>query len=67
MTCHAHRERKRERERGKRERKEREERERGKGERKGRETFFARSPLSSLFKPGDITRLFNNLGDITRI
>lgn len=46
------------------ERKEREERERGKGE---RETFFARSPLSSLFKPGDITRLFNNLGDITRI
>lgn len=57
----------RERERG------REERERGKRERKGREgdrereTFFARSPLSSLFKPGDITRLFNNLGDITRI
>ena len=50
------------------ERKEREERERGKGERETeRETFFARSPLSSLFKPGDITRLFNNLGDITRI
>ena len=50
------------------ERKEREERERGKGEREAeRETFFARSPLSSLFKPGDITRLFNNLGDITRI
>lgn len=45
------------------ERKEREERERG----RQRETFFARSPLSSLFKPGDITRLFNNLGDITRI
>lgn len=50
------------------ERKEREERERGKGERETeRETFFARSPLSSLFKPGDMTRLFNNLGDITRI
>lgn len=45
------------------ERKEREERERG----RQRETFFARSPLSSLFKPGDMTRLFNNLGDITRI
>ena len=50
------------------ERKEREERERGKGERETeRETFFARSPLSSLFKPGDMTRLFNNLGDMTRI
>lgn len=57
----------RERERGREER-EREERERGKGERETeRETFFARSPLSSLFKPGDMTRLFNNLGDITRI
>ena len=45
-----------------------ERKERGKGERETeRETFFARSPLSSLFKPGDITRLFNNLGDITRI
>lgn len=60
MTCHAHRERKRERERGKRERK-------GRERETERETFFARSPLSSLFKPGDITRLFNNLGDITRI
>ena len=51
----------RERERG------REERERGKEERETERETFARSPLSSLFKPGDITRLFNNLGDITRI
>ena len=46
---------------------EREEREREGERERQRETFFARSPVSSLFKPGDIHRLFSNLGEINRL
>ena len=45
----------------------REEREREGERERQRETFFARSPVSSLFKPGDIHRLFSNLGEINRL
>ena len=74
MSCAQRVGKRKERERGKRERgrKERARERESEGEREGererqRETFFARSPVSSLFKPGDIHRLFSNLGEINRL